>query len=240
MRLLGRRFATWLDDAGVVVKSLDWAPEHLERSRGHLEALGARLGGRLGLPVPATRLERHPIYGRISVQTYLADARAVTLEEWTAFTTSPTGLRIVVFDLLIDNPDRRPENLLVLLGSMIPIDFNMAFRFAAPEPATERAGRILMQWFGVGGPLALRPEHRALLVAEARRAAGLVTPGYIDCAVASIEEGFASAEERAGLVAGLAARRAALGQLIAQWWDDIIDPVHCLLHSKGHYQHEHL
>src|SRR6266545_4239993 len=117
MQVIGTRFSTWVgsfNGADHVWKAMDVSLPNRKPSSCFRELLGFRLGSRLGLAVPATRLVYDERYGRVSVQRVIAGARSPTPGEQHALATSRTGLRILLLDLLCRNHDRRPANLLVV------------------------------------------------------------------------------------------------------------------------------
>src|SRR5262245_52173983 len=132
VRCVGKRFGTWvetLDGVEHVWKSMDFAPPGREPSACYRELLGFQLGSRLGLAMLETRLFRHPVYGRVSVQRMIRGARPAGAAERQALALATTGLRILLLDLLARNPDRRAANLLVAGAVVFPIDFNVAFDY---------------------------------------------------------------------------------------------------------------
>jgi hypothetical protein len=232
MRLIGTRFSTWrvrLGGADHVLKSMDFVPPGREPSLCFRDFLGYRLGSRLGLAVPATRLLRHPRWGRCSAQLWIAGARPPTAAEQRRLAPAAAGLRILLLDLLSRNGDRRADNLLVAGPAVFPIDFNVAFDFPDDGLSYEECRDQIMRWFGLAGVLGLGPGDRDRLLGEGRRLAGLLSDPYLNFALGLVDDPFLSGPDRARLLACLRRRRDALGPSLARWWDETVNPLHRLL-----------
>jgi hypothetical protein len=229
LKRIGRRYATFaatVDGQPSVVKAMDPRPGEGVAVRCYREALGARLGTRLGLAVPRTSLVEHPEWGRISVQRWVGGARPLSAGRWAELARSPPGLRILLLDLLVANRDRHRENLLERDGAVFPIDFNVAFGFADDPPRVEPAGDTILRWLGVGGAAALAPRDLGGMLAEAHRAERALSPEYLHCAVADLPERFLRCGERERLLAGLLERRTLLEPWVRRFWCETIEPLH--------------
>ena len=225
MNLVGTRYATFLD-RDLLVKAEDLeVPERLP-VRCYREALGARLASRLGLASPPGELLVDLDRGRLFKRPWLFRAATPGKGDLAALLSSPEGLRILLLDVLIANHDRRVDNLLVLEGQLIPIDFNVAFGFATGRAPSEPADTTIMRWFGTRGVLALHRDVRQRLDEEISRLLHLLGEPYIHWAVAQIPDVFISPEERLLLLEGLLFRREHLASWINDWWDMTVAPLH--------------
>lgn len=231
MRLLGRKYATVLDATDgelTVLKLEDCEVEGRSPVRCHREYLGHRLGARLGLAVPRTRLLVHPRYGRASAQVYLAGARPVTSSEMRALARSRVGLRILLLDLLTANSDRREDNLLLRGDTVFPIDYNVAFAYANEGARPIPIAALLMRWVGIDGALLFGTGERRMLQEELSRLEGLIADGFVRAVVAEIDPAFLRPGEAARLAREICARRSALRVAVDAWWRTSIRPLHTL------------
>ena len=230
--MVGARFATWLatyHGVASVVKSMDVAPPDRETSLCWREFLGARLGTRLGLAVPHTLLQRDPALGRISIQRFIAGARRCLPAELRDLCTTPRGMRILMLDIVARNPDRRPENVLVLGDAVFPIDFNVAFNYAGDTAAWCEMHSFVSRSFQLDGIGRLLAHNASIMIDEARRAEHLLTDAFLTHVLREIDRGFISGEERDALLVGLQRRRNALVATLQRWWDETITPLQRLL-----------
>jgi len=233
LKPVGTRFATFLAQVAgrpAIVKAEDYTVAELRPVRVHREWLGARLASRIGLAVPATRLAVHPVVGRLSVQDFVTGARRISAEELRRVATTPEGLRIMLFDVLIANHDRRPDNLLILGNAVLAIDFNVGFDFAE-VPIGWSPTTLMQLWLGIDGMLAFRPDDRQRLDDEAARIEALLDENYLADTVAAIGEAFLPGSERALLLEGLLARRRTLRRWALDFWTQHIAPIHRLLET---------
>lgn len=227
MNLIGTQYATF--QAGTsLVKVQDFVVPDRLPVRCYREALGCRLGARLGLSVPPAELVVDPVFGRVSIQPWLASARAPSTGRLADFRFEPDGIRTLLLDLLIANPDRRNANLLQLDELIVPIDFNVAFGFASDVPRVEDPDLTIMRWFGTRGVLALPRNGLVAIETEIARLEHLLDERYIRAAARSLSERFIDAPERERLTRGLLDRRAQLGAWIREWWHRTVVPLHRL------------
>jgi len=231
LKLIGSRYSTFLvdiDDQRCLVKTMDLDVPDRRPVQCHRELLGYLLATRLGLAVPPTSLLEHPVWKRVSVQRWIEDARPLTLEERQTLRLEPTGLRILLLDLLIANRDRSVANLLTARGVVFPIDFNVAFAFGVESARLDEPNSMIMRWLDIGGVLALRHDHLAALLVEIDRALHLVSMEFVHYAVGQLPEAFLAPGERQQLIAGLRTRRSALATWIQTFWRETVAPLHHL------------
>lgn len=231
MRLIGRRFSTWIEhslDMDWIIKSMDLVPPDREPSICYRDYLGFRLGARLGLAVPETRLDLLETYGRCSVQCCVPGAREVTSGEQQSLCASPTGLRIMLLDLLCRNRDRRLENLLLVGGVYFPIDFNVAFRFDdRPIPSAE-SSRIIMNWLGIEGALTTAARGWDALSRQVESVQNLLSEHFLTYAISSVGQEFLSGDERTRVLGELLRRRQALPAFLGRWWQETAIPLQAI------------
>jgi hypothetical protein len=221
MKLIGRNFSTWIDHSEGqiwVIKAMDLVPPKREPSLCFRDYLGFRLGARLGLAVPDTRLTHLEPYGRCSMHCFVEGAREVTDVQRQAVAASATGLKILLLDLLCRNRDRRHHNLLLAGGVYFPIDFNAAFCFA--NVGHEDSARIIMNWLGVGGARAVAARGREVLFRQVETARHLISERFLVYALSTIGEEFLCAAEREYLLHELIRRREDLPGYLDRWWQD--------------------
>ena len=225
MNLIGHKYATFRDGP-LLVKAQDLSVRGRLPVACYREALAYRLGTRLGLAIPPTELLTHPKHGRLSVQRWLEDARPPSQERLDCLRFEPTGIRILLLDLLVANADRRDENLIERDGTILPIDFNVAFAFAGATPRIEMPEMTIMRWFGTAGVLALPTDGMSHLEAQVASFEHLISDPYIRFAVAQLPDEFVTAPERERLQQGLASRRAAMATWLRDWWQRTVEPLH--------------
>jgi hypothetical protein len=241
MYVVGRRYSTWvdaIDGVDYVWKSMDVAPPGREPSLCFREFLGFCLGSRLGLAVPATELRCDRRYGRVSVQRLIVGSRAPMVEEQRAVATSTSGVRILLLDLVIRNPDRRAANLLLAGNTVFPIDFNVAFDFDGDGLAYAEFRDLIMRWIGLPGVLRLLPTDRACFQEEARRMEHLLSTPYLTYTLNLVDDRFLSADDRTRLRLGLERRRDAVGPMLERWWHETVRPLHRLLVRETPHERE--
>ncbi len=232
MRLPPSRYSVWLealDGLDHVWKSMDFSERCPAPSLCYREYLGFLLGTRLGLAVPSTRLLRDPRYGRISVQRFITGARPVTTAERDGLAGTPTGIRLLILDLICRNPDRTNANLLIRDGAVFPIDFNVAFDFQDDRLDDNKFRSFITHWFGPAGVVLLSPRDGDRLLLELERAAHLLGDSFLDHSVALVDDEFLAEEERVTLLDGLKRRRDILRPTLARWWEETVAPVHRIL-----------
>lgn len=211
-----------------MIKAMDLVVANRSPVRCYREALGQKLATRLGLAVPETRLLDLPELGRVSVQRWIDDARALTPERRAVLVREPIGMRILLLDLLVANRDRTSDNVLERNELVFPIDFNVAFSFSDDPPRVEEPAMTILRWLGIPGALALDPTGRAMLLAEVDRAEHLLSPAYLRFVVGEIPDKFLLPGERERLLAGLEARRALLRGWVWAFWHDSVEPFYRL------------
>lgn len=233
MILIGESFSTYLamvEGEPSIVKTQDVCAPGRQPVLCYREALGYRIGTRLGLPIPPTRLGVDPRLGRISLQHWVANARHLSAAHHRRLATTRAGFRIVLFDLLCDNHDRRPENLIQRNGTAFAIDFNAAFGFRQREIQREIQGvaeeSIISKWFGIDGALALEPADRAALTTEVGRLEKVLDPKYLHCCVRELPAAFLAREEKEVLLEHLLERRRRVRPTVERWWNINIAPLH--------------
>ncbi len=228
MLLIGDRFCTLLEtinDTRMVIKAQDLDIPDREPVRCYREYLGYCLGTRLGLSIPKTRLLLHPRYGRISAQYFVKEAQSMSEIEQRTLVISSLGFRIILFDLLCGNHDRRLDNLLTAHGIVMPIDFNVAFSFNEPVKFIE-LNLLIMRWFGIEGALCLRPHDWKLLSLEIKRLEHLLDRRYLNRCLDEIDPLFLPTCERNWLFKHLTGRLQLLYPSLEYWWQTTITPLH--------------
>lgn len=230
MLLLGNKFCTFLeviDGKYAVLKAQDYCIPDREKVFCFREYLGYCLGTRLGLVIPRTQLLLHSHYGRVSAQQYVSEAKPVSRAMQRSLATSTLGFRIMLLDLVCGNHDRRLDNLIEVNGTILPIDFNVAFVFKRPTSLFHaEVNTLVMRWFGIEGALTLQPDDRVRLLKEIERLEQLLNNQYLHYCLNEIEPLFLSVNERHWLFEQLMRRRQLLHSTIDQWWDKTIAPLH--------------
>lgn len=225
MILIGTRFATFRDE-GFLVKSEDLHVPERSPVRCYREALGFMLASRLGFAVPPATLRQHPHHGRVVTRRWLQAAHVATDTELAALAPSAQGVRVLLLDLLVANRDRRRDNILMMNGELMPIDFNVAFGFADETARTEPPDQTIMRWFGLENVLALPHGVRATFDTEAARFHHVLDERYLRWSVAQVPDDFLTSDERSRVLAGLLTRRACLSSWLADWWRAAVEPIH--------------
>jgi hypothetical protein len=227
MNLIGTRYATF--HAGPwLVKAQDLkVPDRLPVIC-YREALACALGTRLGLTIPVTHLVEHPEHGRIATQPWLDHARPPSPQQLADLRFAPTGIRILLLDLLIANSDRRDDNLLDLGGTIAPIDFNVSCAFAREGGRYEPPDMTIMRWFGTAGVLGLPRDGLATLTGEIERFEHLISEPYLHFACERLPDAFIDELERKRLVQALVLRRRDIGAWLRDWWHRTVEPFHRL------------
>ncbi|MFX0197876.1 MAG: hypothetical protein ACFFCW_17275 [Candidatus Hodarchaeota archaeon] len=236
MILIGQKFCTFLgviEDELFIIKAQDVSVSNRKPIRCYREYLGYLIGTRLGLKVPKTHLLVHSVYGRISVQNFIYNARRIPLSLYHSLKTSTVGFKITLLDIICGNHDRRPDNVLELSGAVLPIDFNVAFGFNGENAFYAEANTIIMSWLGVDGILELHQEHRHRLQTEARTVQRLVDKQYLHYCLQKIEPCFLSSGEKERLFVRIWDRIDNLQGFLEEWWQQTVAPLFCLIRQGG-------
>ena len=210
-----------------VVKMEDYATPGRDCVRCYREYLAFLLASHIGLDVPSTRLRRDRRYGRLSVQRYLPDATRPTRSVLAQMTITALGIRIALFDVLCQNHDRKPDNLLLCGTDIIPIDFNTAFQTTSRiDEVDHEVDMLLARWFKIHGILSLRPEHRTILLEQARQIAERLNEPTIRACAMQIPQDFCDPDEVELVCNSLTMRHSRLQSLVSAWWDKNVTPIH--------------
>ena len=228
--LIGDTFATYLmaiDGETAIVKMEDYPVSGRKNTRVYREYLAFRLASRVGLDVPNTSLRRSPQYGRMSIQRYIHGATEPLPQLLDYLLLRPLGMRIVLFDILCGNHDRKPNHLLQHGALIIPIDFNTAFQLTSTVGTfKEEVDAIFARWFRIRNILSLTAAHRSVLLGEARRMVTLLDNSLLRACLAEIPRPFCGPTELEQVRTFLSARRDALCDSALKWWDENVAPLH--------------
>lgn len=228
MLLIGQKYCTFLghiENRLCIIKAQDISIYNRKPVQCYREYLGYLIGKRLGLQVPKTHLLVHPVYGRISVQHFLYEARRIPLSLYNSLKTSAVGLKIILFDLICANRDRRQDNVLELSGAVLPIDFNVAFKFDVSNNFYAEANSIFMRWLGIDGVLGLHREDRDRLHTVTQTMQRLIDRYYLHYCLKEIEPCFLSSEEKEQLLFRICYRIDNLQRFLEEWWAKTIEPL---------------
>ena len=226
MEFLSNKFATFVDVINgqkFIIKSMDFYNDR-EPVLCFREYFGYKIGRALGLFIPPTILTIIPTYGRVSMQIYVEGCRHITDSEKKYLARTPLGNRILIFDLLTRNHDRRNENVLVNDRNIFPIDFNVAFNLSEKENTFSAFKNISMSWFGLHNIVGLKKTDLFAFLDEAYYAQDIITDEFIVCLIKSVDERFCGAEKIKKVAYNLRKNRQLIPYFLQIFWEKVVLP----------------
>lgn len=225
--LIGTTYSTFLARrAGelVLLKSQDVHPPDREAVIGYREFLAHQLAVHVGLAVPKVALVEDQVLGRCSAHRWIANARQIDPATQQVFATTPLGMRLLAFDLLINNHDRSRANLLCAGATVHPIDHNVAFQAVAAS-LDRQVNRHVLNWFGIEAVVGIDGSVGGALLHEIARIGDLIDDGYLERVLSMVPSRFLDRHEGQEIKNWLRDRRDRLELTTARWWTWNIQPV---------------
>lgn len=158
------------------------------------------------------------------MQLFLDGCRTISNFEKKLLINSKLGRRILIFDLLIQNYDRKNSNIILSNNSIMPIDFNIAFNFDNKKNNYAIFENIMMTWFGMNNIIKVRKNELALYLNEAHDVFKYITIDILKKIIESIDRRFCSLNEKYKILIGLLKNRNLVINFLYYYWYNTILP----------------